>query len=584
MRHDACGARARACTLGFVIAHSALESAQPFPPGTASVEMSAIPPTITPALLAEAHAELVALSNALSHRAAALQKRLDKVEAREAAVEAREAAVQDTEAHVEAREVAVARSEKDCAMLRTLLEKEAERLIQAARERLDAAADAHVQRLQTACGALKQQCEHLRMPSAKAREVPSKNRAVLRVPLKPTAAQGVGAPSEAPQSVEGGDVPSQCDVPSQLSSQRQHYQLSRARDLTSALLLELDAAVSDKDPAGKGPSSTAQPGSSILPAAAAALQAARRRALPGAADALLNDQGLGVSQCWRLLCMLKNGLDSDDTSAHASAAPALDHALPQWERRLRRHLARAAAQDAEPLFGRAVASSHPAAPLAALMLLRLSMRAQQGSHGGAGAAGGGVRDACEALSCLRRLASDPASRTALLRLGAVDELVPLIGSTRSSLARPAAAALLGLCAAPPALSAPGNTTAPLYRLATPAFFRAAIAALTSAGAAEGEDSLAACVSILLQRLSSRPAYRALFETSGLRRAVQVLLHELATADSSTDFVRFNLRSMLHNTEPDSTHGTPDTPVSHKTSAGFAVQYASPGVVVPSTPS
>ena len=118
---------------------------------------------ITPALLAEAHAELVALSNALSHRAAALQKRLDKVEAREAAVEAREAAVQDTEANVEAREVAVARSEKDCAMLRTLLEKEAERLMQAGRERLDAAADAHVQRLQTACGALKQQCEHLRM-------------------------------------------------------------------------------------------------------------------------------------------------------------------------------------------------------------------------------------------------------------------------------------------------------------------------------------------------------------------------------------------------------------------------------------
>ena len=544
--------------------------------------MSAVPysvqATITPALLAEAHAELVALSNALSHRAAALQKRLDKVEAREAAVEAREAAVQDTEANVEAREVAVARSEKDCAMLRTLLEKEAERLMQAGRERLDAAADAHVQRLQTACGALKQQCEHLRMPSAKAREVPSKNRAVLRVPLKPTAAQGVGAPSEAPQSVEGGDVPSH------LSSQRQHYQLSRARDLTSALLLELDAAVSEKDPADKGPSSTAQPGSSILPAAAAALQAARRRALPGAADALLNDQGLGVSQCWRLLCMLKNGLDSDDTSAHASAAPALEHALPQWERRLRRHLARAAAQDAEPLFGRAVASSHPAAPLAALMLLRLSMRAQQGSHGGAGAAGGGVRDACEALSCLRRLASDPASRAALLRLGAVDELVPLIGSTRSSLARPAAAALLGLCAAPPNLSAPGNTTAPLYRLATPAFFRAAIAALTSAGAAEGEDSLAACVSILLQRLSSRPAYRSLFETSGLRRAVQVLLHELATADSSTDFVRFNLRSMLHNTEPDSTHGTPDTPGSHTSSAGFAVQYASPGVVVPSTPS
>jgi len=62
--------------------------------------MSAVPysvqATITPALLAEAHAELVALSNALSHRAAALQKRLDKVEAREAAVEAREAAVQDT--------------------------------------------------------------------------------------------------------------------------------------------------------------------------------------------------------------------------------------------------------------------------------------------------------------------------------------------------------------------------------------------------------------------------------------------------------------------------------------------------------
>ena len=545
------------------------------------IEVPTAQPKITPALLAEAHAELVALSNALSHRAAALQKRLDKVEAREAAVEAREAAVQDTEANVEAREVAVARSEKDCAMLRTLLEKEAERLMQAGRERLDAAADAHVQRLQTACGALKQQCEHLRMPRAKAREVPPKSRALLRVPLKPTAAQGVGAPSEAPQSVEGGDVPSQ------LSSQRQHYQLSSARGLTSALLLELDAAVSDKDPADKGPSSTAQPGSCILPAAAAALQAARRRALPGAADALMNDQGLGVSQCWRLLCMLKNGLDSDGTIADASAAPALDHALPQWERRLRRHLARAAAHDAEPLFGRSVASAHPAAPLAALMLLRLSMRAQQGSHSGAGAAGGGVRDACEALSCLRRLASDPASRAALLRLGAVDELVPLIGSARSSLARPAAAALLGICAAPPApsaLSAPGNTTAPMNRLATPAFFRAAIVALSSASAAEGEDSLAACVSILLQRLSSRPAHRTLFETSGIRRTVQVLLHELATADTRTDFVRYNLRSMLHNTEPDSTHGNPGTPDSHKTPSGFAVQYASPGVVVPSTPS
>ena len=50
--------------------------------------------------------------------------------------------------------------------------------------------------------------------------------------------------------------------------------------------------------------------------------------------------------------------------------------------------------------------------------------------------------------------------------------------------------------------------------------------------ADGDDSLAACVSVLLQRLSMRRANRHLFHIADLRRTLQVLVHALATAPAA----------------------------------------------------
>lgn len=511
--------------------------------------------------IASVHAELVALSAALSQRSERLSEQLSCVEAREAAVEAREAVV--------------CQSERDASLLRTLLEKESARLLDSGRERLNAAADAQIERLEAACVQLQQQCDQLRaarhQPSAVA---PGMKKPVAeRLPLKPTASQPMTAAMEAHSVDDSNAPPAERQHRQQQSHQQPHQQLCRARELSAALLLELDVIGADADAAAAAARSSAQP------AAAAALEVARQKALPGAADALLSDPSLCAAQCWRLLRLLWQGLEADGAGESSEQRP-----LPQWERRLRRHLARAAANDSEPLFGRAVASAFPTAPLAALLLLRLSVRAQHGVHGVAGAAGSGIRDACEAVGCLRRLASDPGSRAALLRFGTVDHLVPLVGSALLTLARPAAAALLGLCAtAPDVASAPG-LACPLELLATPAFFRAAAAALHSASAAEGDESLAACVSVLLQRLSTRRANRALFETAGLRRALHGLVHTLGSeVECGNDFVRVNLRSCLLHTERNAPVEplTPDK--GNADDEVFKVAFASPGVVVPSSP-
>lgn len=154
-----------------------------------------------------------------------------------------------------------------------------------------------------------------------------------------------------------------------------------------------------------------------------------------------------------------------------------------------------------------------------------------------------MHESVTALATIRRLGSaaepDRASKVAqLLRLGAVEHLTPLLGCGVLALARPAALALVALVATADAYAeialhsvsrrgstrGGGHSSRRYHTLAAPFFFRAARTALLTAGAASGAESVAACVSLLLQRLSCRKTLRALFDTSDLRGTILSILH------------------------------------------------------------
>ena len=478
----------------------------------------------------DVHAEMRALSTALLAQRHSLGVRLAEVQQREAEVKQRESEVEQREAEVERRSADGAR---DRQILQSLLAKEASRLLTNAQERLEAAASAQVSRLEAACSTLRQLRQN--KPDSGCDRLPEKTDGKFR-PRRPL--------QEAPPQ------------PSQLQGTYDH-QLERARELTASLLLELDAVE-------RFASGILQSGSDAMPlsraskTAAVNRDAARLRGLPGAAEALLNDASLGAIQRLRLLRLLWDGLTQmmEGVESGEGSSNHTGRTLAQWERRLTRYLSRAAAADSEPLFGRTIASATSTAPLAALLLLRLSQRAQQSVRKGATTAGDGVRDTCEALGCIRRLASDPVSRGSLIHLNGVEELMPLVGHAIPTIARGAAACLVGLCATAED-GAASIVRSPIERLALPAFMRAAATALRSSSATTGEESLAACVSVLLQRLSIRRANRHLFEIGDLRRTLHslahtpssILEHHGATSASNTSFLLANWRSILQNTEP-----------------------------------
>jgi hypothetical protein len=420
---------------------------------------------------------------------------------------------------------------KDEAILRGLLDKEAARLASTAGDKLDAAANAHVQRLESVLAALRQQCEQLRLAKAKQLRAATKQQqaaaaaaAGAKATASAPAARASTPPPPMPPAAPAAPPPDQSARVRELQAQ-----LQQARELSAMLLLS-----QGEEEGGGGPT----------------LSAARRRALPGAADALIADAGsLGERARCRLLSLL---LD------HTRAPSAASSDLSLWERRIGRHLSRAAAAgERSPLFG-----SPASEPLASMLLLRLGVRAHQrgGGGGGGGAAGGGLKDMGDALSCMRRMLgrSEEGSdaRGTLIGMHAVAELAEVlrVGAGRPSLAKAAATLLVALCTAPRrAGTHSGPTSAALAPLATPAFVRAAMAVVRNDGASEGAGSTGACVSLLLQRLSLRSSWRYLFEPSEIRK----LVREIKASDSGgggsdagggREFVVANLLSIMQNVD------------------------------------
>ena len=108
----------------------------------------------------------------------------------------------------------------------------------------------------------------------------------------------------------------------------------------------------------------------------------------------------------------------------------------------------------------------------------------------------------------------------------------LLGVPHASVCGPAAALLLTLTA----------DSAGLEALATEAFFHAAAQALKASPASDGEDTLKACVCVLLQKLSTKAVARPLYATGGLRGTLLSITHS-----SGSDFVLANAKSILTNT-------------------------------------
>ena len=194
----------------------------------------------------------------------------------------------------------------------------------------------------------------------------------------------------------------------------------------------------------------------------------------------------------------------------------------------------------------AAAGTAPAAArvLPALLLLRLSLR-QAGEAGGAGGGGSGtlVSDAVAAVLALQLEGGEEesacAARGELLSLG-LAELVEAAGCGHPPLAMASSASLLALLAAPRPVA-----EAAVEALCTPRFFRVAARVISRDGASrDGDESLAARLCVLLQRLSLRPAARAFFHAPELRGALVGLQH----IGPSAPFLTANVRSVLKNTK------------------------------------
>ncbi|EOD35613.1 hypothetical protein EMIHUDRAFT_227375 [Emiliania huxleyi CCMP1516] len=194
----------------------------------------------------------------------------------------------------------------------------------------------------------------------------------------------------------------------------------------------------------------------------------------------------------------------------------------------------------------AAAGTVPAAArvLPALLLLRLSLR-QAGEAGGAGGGGSGtlVSDAVAAVRALQLEGGEEesacAARGELLSLG-LAELVEAAGCGHPPLAMASSASLLALLAAPRPVA-----EAAVEALCTPRFFRVAARVISRDGASrDGDESLAARLCVLLQRLSLRPAARAFFHAPELRGALVGLQH----IGPSAPFLTANVRSVLKNTK------------------------------------
>ena len=427
------------------------------------------------------------------------------------------AALQKQQRALAKRETDLARDE---GILRGLLDKEATRLTSSAEQQLDASASQHVARLEAALESLRAQC------AALARQHQKAPRAAKKPPAQPTqpVQRAIVTQINREKPLTAPTLPQQPCMPSReqraLVQQRELVQqLDRARKLSASLLLELELL--EGSPADD---------------ALTALEATRRHALPGAADALIADGGtLSHAARCRLLTLLWR---------HAAAPPAAkDNSAPLWERRVAQFLIKASSADTGPLFG-----SSPTAPLAALLLLRLGRRA----HQRAAAAAAGLGEMAEALACLRRLGggSGP-TREKLLELGAIDELVPVLrlSQARPQLARIAATTLIALCVTPPSeeedAAVAGTRSHAMASLATPAFVDAALTALEADGTADGPEPIGACVSLLLQRLSAGPPrWRSLLAPAKLRRAVC----RLQADKRSGAFILANLHSALRNVQ------------------------------------
>ena len=373
----------------------------------------------------DVHRELCELSGALQAKSRALGRRCVELDAREADLDAREVALSSREGQLA----------QDRRILMDLLAKEAARLYQDGHARLETVVGQQTRRLESICNSLHAQHAEQRT------EQPA------RPPLADEdAGRGNGLPktvADGPKSrCASNKSPAASSQPANIAAiklREMQQHLSKSRALAFALLTELEEVQTASDRAALSPWLGKQH-----------VKDAWRRALPGAAELLLSDSTAVASHHHRLLIMLWFGVGADQESSDLSSftqAASVSQPLPQWERRLARHLVRAAAVDASPIFGRTSST----APLAALLLLRLSMRAQHSVRRGAGAAGNGIRDACEALSYLRQLTTDSACRASLLSWGAVDELTPLVKSPLSVLARPAAAT-----PAPARANAPAN--------------------------------------------------------------------------------------------------------------------------------
>ena len=308
-------------------------------------------------------------------------------------------------------------------------------------------------------------------------------------------------------------------VPSQLRDLR--ARLHRSNDFSSSLL----ALYLESKPA---PSPQQQP----QPLARRDHIGAFRCALPGATDALLAASHaqsverveLLLRFIWFATASMRPGMRCAMGTPQDEDGETTGRPLAQWERKLLAHLSRTSALP------------DSAASLSGLLLVRLGRRARR-AQGGIGPSGGGVRELTHAVALLRNFAaSGNRSCADLVRLGAIPELVYLLDIRHASVSGPAAALLLTLVAEGQSTAAASDA------LANENFFLVASRALKAGLSSEGDDSLAACLCVILQRLSTRTASRPLYETGDLRGTLLALVHS-----GKSDFVLANAKSILSNT-------------------------------------
>ena len=417
----------------------------------------------------------------LSAIAASLREKQRSLAAREAELNKREANVTRDEEFIQKLQ------EKEAVTV-GLLEKEVHRGAE-----VDAENKAHIEQLESTCDQLRARC------AALAKQQKKQNHEQQQQALK---LQQQRHQLEKELQASAVEKPSVNSNATEKRVRELEQQLDRSRSLPAALLLD----DTDND---------------------------WRHALPGAAEALFAEHSAFTAAARRKLLSLIY------THCNGKAPSAAES--PQWERRVASNLAKAASTDAAPLFGKSAAD----APLAAMLLLRLGLRAHQ--RGGGGKSAAGLGEMSEGLACVRKLCAVSATagfdcRARLLSLGAVDEAVAVLSLATSSaharpqLAKGAAAVLISLCA-----TADGKG---MTALATPSFVSASLATLTAEGATDDDpEPIGACVSLLLQRLSAGPArWRSLIKQDG----VKSVLTQLQQLPKPPAFIVANLKSVLSN--------------------------------------